>query len=308
MWRFIVRRLLQIVLVFLGVTLLIYLAVYSLPGDPIRAMAGDRPLSPSTVAALRERLRLDDPVFVRYFEYLGGLLRGDFGTDFNDRSVAQQMGARWPVTIQLAMTAWVIEVIAGIAFGVVAAMRRGKTADHATLFVSIAVISVPAFVISYTAQLLLGVRAGIFPVSGISEGWPASYLLPGLVLAAFGMASVARLVRASVLENLRADYVRTAYSKGLSTSQVMTRHVLRNSLISAVTFLAIDLGALLGGAVVVEGIFNLPGIGQLLFRSVATHDGPVVVGVATALVMVFLLANLVVDMLYGVLDPRIRHE
>jgi oligopeptide transport system permease protein len=308
MGRYAVRRLLQLVVVFLGVTLLVFLAIYALPGDPIRGMAGDQPLSPSVVEALRERYHLNDPVLVRYVGYLGDVLTGDLGEDFNGRSVSTLMAERWPVTIRLALTAWLIEVTLGILLGVFAALRRGKVFDYAVLVFTIAVISIPIFVLGYTAQLLLGVRAGIFPISGVEDGWPRSYLLPALILAAFGLASVARLVRTSVLENLRADYVKTALAKGLSRRYVIGRHVLRNSLIAAVTYLAIELGYLLGGAVIIEGIFNLPGVGQLLFTAIRVHEGPVIVGVSTALVIVFLVANLAVDVLYGVLDPRIRRD
>jgi ABC-type dipeptide/oligopeptide/nickel transport system permease component len=308
MGRYVLSRLVQLVIVFFGVTLLIYLAVWALPGDPIRAMAGDRPLSESVINAMRERHNLNDPVLVQYAKYMAGLLTGDFGTDFNGRSVSDQMAQRWPISARLALSAWFLEIVVGISLGVVAALRRGKWQDYTILFFTIAVISVPVFVLGYTAQLLLGVRAGVFPVSGISDGWPVSYLLPAVIVATFGIATVARLVRASVLENLRADYVRAAFAKGLSRRRVVSVHVLRNSLIAAVTLLGVNLGILLGGAVVIEGIFNIPGIGQLLFRSLQAQEGAVVVGVATALVLIFLLANLAVDLLYGVLDPRIRHE
>jgi oligopeptide transport system permease protein len=308
MGRYIASRLIQLVVVFFGVTLLIYVAVWALPGDPIRAMAGDRPLSESVINAMREQHNLNDPMLVQYIKYMGGLLTGDFGTDFNGRSVADQMAQRWPVTIRLALTAWLIEIVAGIALGLVAALRRGRWPDYTVLFFTIAVISIPIFVLGYTAQLLLGVHGGIFPVSGISDGWPVSYILPAVIMAALGMAAVARLVRVSVLENLRADYVRAAFAKGMSRRRVVSVHVLRNSLIAAVTFLGVELGFLLGGAVVIEGIFNLPGVGQLLFRSIQVQEGAVVVGVATALVLIFLVANFIVDLLYGVLDPRIRHD
>lgn len=308
MRRYIAYRLVQLVIVFLGVTLLIYVAVWALPGDPIRAMAGDRPLSESVINAMRDRHNLDDPLFVQYAKYMAGLFSGDFGTDFNGRPVSSQMAQRWPVSIRLALTAWVLEIVVGITLGVVAALRRGRWPDYTILLFTIAVISVPIFVLGYTAQLLLGVHAGIVPVSGTGEGWPVSYILPGVILAMFGTASVARLVRVSVLENLRADYVRAAFAKGLSRRRVVSVHVLRNSLIAAVTLMGVNLGFLLGGTVIIEGIFNLPGVGQLLFRSIQTQEGSVVVGVATALVVIFLLVNLLVDLLYGVLDPRIRHD
>lgn len=308
MGRYVIRRVLQLLLVFVGVTLLIYGMVYALPGDPIRGMAGDRPLAPSVVHALRARYHLNDPFIVQYGEYLKGLLHGDLGEDFNGNSVSSLMRERWPVTIRLALTAWVIEVVFGIALGVFAALRRGRWLDQVVLVFTIAVISVPVFVLGYTAQLLLGVKAHIFPVSGTEYGWPRSYLLPAIILAAFGLASVARLSRTSMLENLRADYVRTAMAKGLSMPRIVVRHVLRNSLIAAVTYLGIDLGYLLGGAVIIEGVFNLPGVGQLLFTSIQIHEGAVVVGVSTALVLVFLVANLIVDLLYAFLDPRIRYD
>jgi oligopeptide transport system permease protein len=306
--RYVVRRVLQLILVFVGVTLLIYGMVYALPGDPIRGMAGDRPLAPSVVHTLQQRYNLNDPFFVQYGKYIWGLLHGDLGQDFDGNNVSTLMSERWPITIRLALTAWVIEVLFGLTLGIVAALRRGKWVDHTVLVFTIAVVSVPIFVLGYTAQLLLGVKAHILPVSGAVDGWPRSYILPAVILAAFGLASVARLTRTSVLENLRADYVRTAISKGLSTPRIVIRHVLRNSLIAAITYLAIDLGYLLGGTVIIEGIFNLPGVGQLLFTSIQTHEGPVVVGVSTALVLIFLLANLAVDLLYGVLDPRIRYD
>ena len=306
MGRYTFRRLIQMVFVFFGVTLIIYAAVWALPGDPIRALSGDRPMSESTINALREQFHLNDPFYVQYLTYIGNLLRGDLGTDFSGRSVAQQMGSRWPVTINLALTALLFEAVFGIVLGTIAAVR-GKVTDYVILFFSISIISLPVFVLAYMGQILLGVKAGIFPVSGTNQGW-LSYVLPGFILATTGMASVARLVRSSVLENLKADYTRTAHAKGLSNFRVLTRHVLRNSLIPAVTFLAIDLGYLMGGAIVIEGVFNLPGIGQLLFRSTAAQEGAVVVGVASFLVLIFLLTNLLVDLLYGVLDPRIRYE
>ena len=306
MGRYTVRRLIQMVFVFFGVTLIIYAAVWALPGDPIRALSGDRPMSESTINALREQFHLNDPFYLQYLTYIGNLLRGDLGTDFSGRSVAQQMGSRWPVTINLALTALLFEAVFGIVLGTIAAVR-GKVTDFVILFFSISIVSLPVFVLAYMGQIILGVKAGIFPVSGANQGW-LSYILPGFILATTGMASVARLVRSSVLENLKADYTRTAHAKGLSNFRVLTRHVLRNSLIPAVTFLAIDLGYLMGGAIVIEGVFNLPGIGQLLFRSTAAQEGAVVVGVASFLVLIFLLTNLLVDLLYGVLDPRIRYE
>jgi oligopeptide transport system permease protein len=305
--RYALRRSLHAVPVFFGTTFLIFALVFAIPGDPIRALSGDRPVSRTTVEALRAEYHLDDPLVVQYGTYLAGLARGRFGRDFNGRPVADIMAQRFPVTLRLTLVAFAFELVAGLAAGVLAALRRRSFVDTLVLVTTTLIISIPVFVLGFTLQLLFGVRLGWFPVAGISAGW-GSYLLPGVVLGATSLAYVARLTRTSLVENLRADYVRTAVAKGLSRRRVVGRHALRNSLIPVVTYLGIDLGALMGGAIVTEGIFNLPGIGQQLFASIRRQEGEVVVGIVTALVLIFILANLAVDLLYGVLDPRIRHE
>jgi peptide/nickel transport system permease protein/oligopeptide transport system permease protein len=309
MWRYVLRRLLQAVPVFFGTTFLIYVLVFALPGDPIRALAGEsKPLAPSVVHALRARYNLDDPLLIQYGKYLIGIFQGNLGETFNGQNVSEVLSGRWAVTAQLAVTAWIFELAVGIVLGVWAGLRRGRLADTLVLGGTTLVIAVPVFVVGYTAQLLFGLKWPIFPTAGTDDGWPVSYLLPGMVLGSLGLSYIARLTRTSLAENLRADYVRTAYAKGLSRVRVIGRHTLRNSLIPVVTYLGIDFGNLMGGAIVTEGIFNLPGIGQQVFQSIQLKEGPVVVGATTVLVLIFLLVNLVVDLLYGVLDPRIRHE
>ncbi|GAA2632744.1 ABC transporter permease [Actinomadura fulvescens] len=308
MWRFIARRLLQAIPVFLGTTFLIYAMVFALPGDPIQALAGEKPLPPSVVNALREHYNLNDPLLLQYVKYLGGLFQGDLGETFDGQAVSDVLSGRWTVTAQLALTAWLFELVIGIGLGVWAGLRRGSLADTLVLGGTTLVIAVPVFVLGYTAQIVLGLNLGLFPTAGTEDGWPMSYLLPGMVLGSLGLSYVARLTRTSIAENLRADYVRTAYAKGLSKVRVVGRHTLRNSLIPVVTYLGVDFGTLMGGAVVTEGIFNLPGIGQQVFQSIQLKEGPVVVGASTLLVLVFLVVNLAVDLLYGVLDPRIRHD
>lgn len=307
MGRYVARRLLQAVPVFIGTTFIIFALVYALPGDPIRALSGDKPISPAVYAELQSRYNLDDPLLVQYAKYMGGLVQGDFGQSFRGREVADIMSERFPVTIKLALVAFAFEIVVGIAAGVLAGLRKGSFVDNLVLLSTTLVVSIPVFVLGFTAQIVLGVKLGWFPIAGVSQGW-YSYLLPGLVLGAISLAYVARLTRTSLVENLRSDYVRTATAKGLSRRRVVGRHALRNSLIPVVTYLGIDLGALMGGAIITEGIFNLPGIGQQVFLSIRAQEGPVVVGIVTALVLVFILANLVVDLLYAVLDPRIRYE
>ncbi len=307
MGRYVARRVLQAIPVFVGVTFLIFTLVYALPGDPIRALAGNKPISPSVYAELQARYNLDDPFLVQYGKYMAGLVQGDFGQSFRGREVSEIMSERFPVTIKLAAVAFVFELLIGIAAGVLAGLRRGSFIDNLVLVTTTLVVSIPVFVLGFTAQLLLGVELGWFPIAGTAQGW-YSYLLPGLVLGAISLAYVARLTRTSLVENMRADYVRTATAKGLPRSRVVGRHALRNSLIPVITYLGIDLGALMGGAIITEGIFNLPGIGQQVFLSIRAQEGPVVIGIVTALVLVFIVANLIVDLLYAVLDPRIRYE
>ena len=307
MGGYVIRRVLQIVPVVIGATFLIFALVFAIPGDPIRALAGDRPMSPSTVAALRDEYNLDDPLVVQYVKYMGDLARGDFGQNYNGREVTSIMAQRFPVTVKLALVALTFEIVIGLLAGVLAALRRRSYLDTLVLVTTTAIVSIPTFVLGFTLQLMVGVELGWFPVAGVSQGLQ-SYLLPGFVLGALSLAYVARLTRTSLVENLRSDYIRTATSKGLSRPRVVGRHALRNSLIPVVTYLGVDLGALMGGAIVTEGIFNLPGVGQQVFTSVRAQEGPVVVGIVTALVLVFIVANLLVDLLYGVLDPRIRYE
>ena len=307
MGRYIVRRLLQVVPVFFGATFLIFALVYAVPGDPIDALVGDRPLEPAVRAELRSRYHLDDPLLVRYGKYVSGLAQGDFGTNFRGRPVSEIMKQRFPVTIRLALLAFAFEAVLGLAAGVVAALRRRSFVDSLVLVSTTVIVAVPVFVLGYGAQKLLAVELGWFPVVGIREGW-RSYFLPAIVLGSLSLCYVARLARASLIEAMRADYVRTARAKGMPERRVVGVHALRNSLIPVVTFLGVDLGSLLSGAIVTEGIFNLPGIGQATFSAIQTQEYATVVGIVTALVLIFILANLLVDLLYAVLDPRIRYR
>lgn len=302
------RRLIEVAIVFIGVTFLIYATVWALPGDPIAALTGDRPLPPNVVAQLREQFHLDDPLWQQYLRYLGGLFTGDLGTSFDGRPVAERMASRWPVTITLAVTAWIIEVVLGVALGMWAGLRKGTAIDRTILFGTILATSIPVFVVGVSAQLVFGLKLGWLPIAGTDAGWPVAFLMPAFVIAVFGLAAIARLMRGSVIDSMESDFVRTLRAKGISRSRIVGVHVTRNSVAPVLTFVAIDLGFLLGGAVVIEGIFNLPGIGQLLFSAIRTHEGPTVVGVATTLVLIFLVLNVLVDIINSALDPRIRHD
>lgn len=307
MARYLAHRLLMAIPVLLGTTFVIYAAVYALPGDPVQALAGPgRAVTPAVTEAIRSRYHLDQPFLVQYWHYLTGLTRGDFGVNFGNLKVSSIIAASWPVTVKLALTTWVIEAVCGVALGVWASVQAGKVADVAVLGATTLILGVPYFIIAYVAQIVLGVKLGWFPVSGVDDGWPLSYLVPACCLALFGLPEISRLTRASVLENLHAEYVDTAVAKGMPGPRILVRHVLRNSLVPVVSMLGLTLGYLLSGTILIEGIFNLPGLGYQVFQGVQQHDGPVVVGISTVLVLVFLVVNLIVDLLYGVLDPRIR--
>jgi peptide/nickel transport system permease protein/oligopeptide transport system permease protein len=305
--RYLIRRLLQFIPVFFGATLLIFVMVWAIPGDPIAALAGDRVLPDTVRDQIRDRYHLDDPLIIQYGKYMGGVFQGDFGDDFRGRPVTDLLGQRLPITARLALLAFGFEVVLGIIAGILAGVRKGGFVDNLVLVSTLVVIAIPIFVLGFLAQLLLGVRFGWFPVSGVQRGL-VSYLLPAMVLGSVSLAYIARLTRTSLIENLRADYVRTATAKGLSRRRVVGIHTFRNSMIPVVTFLAIDLGALMGGAIITETIFNIPGLGRAVFEGVQRQEGTVVVGIVTFLVVVYMVANLLVDVLYAVLDPRIRYE
>ena len=307
MGRFVIRRLLLTIPVLLGASFLIFAMVYALPGDPIRALAGDRPLSPAVAAQLRADYNLGDPLVVQYGKYLAGLAQGDFGSDFHGRPVLETVSQRLPVTAKLTLVAVLFETIIGLAAGLLAGIRRNGYFDNLVLVSTTIIISIPILVLGFFAQFIFGLKLGWFPIAGINQGW-YSYLLPGLVLASASLAYVARLTRTSVAENMNADYVRTARAKGLPNRTVIVRHTLRNSLIPVITFIGADIGALLGGAIVTEAVFNIPGIGRAVFEAVKGQEGAVVVGIVTLMVFFFVFFNQIVDVLYAVLDPRIRYD
>ena len=307
MTRYVIRRLLQFIPVLIAATFIIFALVFAIPGDPIRALSGDRPLSEAVQQTLRDRYNLDDPLLVQYGKYLLNVVQGDFGTTFQGRPVNDIIAQRAPVTIRLALAAFFFQAVIGGLAGVLAALRRQGFIDTLVQVSTTLVVAIPTLVLAMVAQVVFGLHLGWFPVAGIGQGW-YSYILPGLILASTSTALIARLLRTSLIENLRADYVRTATAKGMTRSRVVGRHALRNSLIPVVTFLGADLGALLSGTVIIEGIFNLPGLGGEVFRAIGAQEGTVVVGVVTLFVLAFLIINLFVDILYAYLDPRIRYE
>ena len=305
--RYIGRRLLQTIPVFFGATFLIFAMVYLMPGDPVAALGGDRGLDPTVQARIRAEYNLDKPFWMQYLLYLKGVLTFDFGKTFSGRPVVEQMAHAFPITIRLAFMAIAIEAIFGILLGVIAGMRKGKWFDSTILVFSMVLISVPTFVIGFLLQYFVGVKWGLLPPTVGANVSFKSLLMPAIVLSAVSLAYIIRLTRQSISETAGADFVRTARAKGLTSGSVMNRHILRNSLIPVVTFIGADLGALMGGAIVTEGIFGINGVGGMLWQGIIRGEPSSVVSVTTALVLVYIVANLLVDLLYAVLDPRIRY-
>ncbi len=314
MGRYTLRRLLQLIPVFLGTTFLIYVLVWSIPGDPLAGQCGDRGCPPAFIDKLETKFHLDQPIWLQYLYYLwdpvqeGGILRGDFGETVSGLSVNALILEAYPVTMQLALVAITIEAVIGITAGVLTGLRRGGFLDNLVLVSTLFLIAIPIFVTGFVIQFLLGIKLAIISPTVPNEFGLTDLIVPGFILASGSMAVVSRLARVALVENKRADYVRTAVAKGMSPARVTGVHLLRNSLIPVVTFIGIDIGNLMGGAIVTEGIFNIRGIGGLLFNAIGRKESSLVVSVVVILVIVYLICNLIVDLLYGVLDPRIRYE
>ncbi|MER5863934.1 ABC transporter permease [Kitasatospora sp. NPDC002040] len=307
MGRFVARRLLQMIPVFLGTTLLIFVMVRVLPGDPVAAMWGDKAPDPAQLAAFTHKLGLDLPWYEQYFDYMGKLFTGNFGETMAGRQVIDVITEALPVTIRLALMAFAIEIVFGVGIGLLAGLKRGRFADKSTLIFTLVLISIPVPVLGYLFQTLFADQLKWVTPTVQDSMNLSQLLLPAVVLGSLSLAYVARLSRTSIVENIRADYIRTATAKGLPRRRIIGTHLLRNSMIPVVTFLGTDLGALMGGAIVTEGIFNVKGVGNALFRAINQKEGATVVGFVVVLVIVYLVASLIVDLLYAVLDPRIRY-
>ncbi len=307
MVRYILLRLLQAVPVFIGTTLLIYFMVFAMPGNPILALFGDKTPNPDLVARLEAQYHLDQPFIVQYWYYITGIFHGDFGTAYSGQPVSDLLVHAFPITLRLAIIAIIFEMVFGITVGLVSGLRKGGVFDTVSLLISLVLISLPIFVIAFVAQYTFGIKLEWFRAT-VGEGAPIQDLiLPGLVLASINFAVVVRLTRSSVLETQGMDFVRTAYGKGLSRGRVVPVHILRNSLIPVVTSLGADFGILIVGATVTEGIFNVHGVGGTLYKAIQLSQGPTVVSFVTVMVILYLIVNILIDLLYAVLDPRIRY-
>jgi peptide/nickel transport system permease protein len=315
MTTYIIRRLLILPLLMLGISLIVFILIQMAPGDPIAAQYGLKlaEADPVKIARLREDLGLNDPILVQYGRYLLRLVRGDMGQSLTTRTpVIEEISSRYPATMELAFTAMILVVIISVPLGVLAALRRGTLVDNFLMAGALFGVSIPNFWFGIMSILVFGLWLGWLPISGRGDG-PLFQRLSFLVLPAFtlaiGLMGInSRLVRSSMLEVLGLDYIRTAYAKGVRPRLVIVRHAVRNALIPVITVLGLQFASLLGGAIIIETIFAWPGIGRLAVNAIWRRDYPVIMGTVLIFSFTFILANLIIDILYTMLDPRIRYE
>ncbi len=306
MLRFIARRLALTIPVLVGVATLVFSLIHLIPGDPAQAMLGEA-AAPADVEELRRTLGLDRPLLEQYGLFLRGVVKGDLGRSMRTREpVTDTIVARMPATFELALAAMLVAVAIAIPLGIAAAVWRGTAIDHGATTLALVGISIPNFWLGPLLALVFAVELGWLPVSG--RGTAAHLLLPSISLGAALAAILARMTRATLLEELREPYVQAARARGVSWSRAVLRHAFRNSLIPVVTLLGLQFGAVLTGAVITETIFGWPGIGRLLVQSIGFRDYPLVQGCILLIAVTYVGVNLLTDLVYGVIDPRIRYE
>jgi peptide/nickel transport system permease protein len=320
---YVIRRLLQLVIVLFGVSVITFLMLYVIPGDPARMLAGKN-ATPEKIALIREQKGLDKPIYVQYGVWISGVVQGDLGESYYLRQdVSEMIWELAPNTIQLALAAVLIEML-GIPLGMYSALRQYTFWDTALTTAALIIWGIPVFVLGVFMQWFFGLKLtqltglDIFPLTGAGDtvlyifpaSWPSlsTLILPAVTLGLLGVAYISYMQRASMLEVIRADYVRTARAKGLGERKVVTKHAFKNAVIPVMTIAGLDLGALMGGAILTETVFSRPGIGLMIFQAIGARDVPVVAGGVLFATVVFVFANLFVDLGYAAVDPRIRLE
>ena len=304
--RYLIRRILLTIPVLIGVATLVFSLIHLVPGDPAQAMLGEG-ASERDVADLRSRLGLDRPLIEQYGRFMRGLVQGDLGISFRTgQPVVTAIIERVPATVELALASMFVAMIVAIPLGIVAAVRRATFLDYSAMTLALAGISIPNFWLGPMLAIVFAVQLGWLPVSG-RGGWE-SLVLPSAALGAALAAILARMTRASLLEELKELYVRAARARGVSQARAILGHALRNSLIPLVTILGLQFGAVLTGAVITETIFAWPGVGRLLIQSIGFRDYPLVQGCILLIAITYVTVNLITDLVYGVLDPRIRYD
>jgi ABC-type dipeptide/oligopeptide/nickel transport system permease component len=311
MIAFIVRRLIAVVPILLGISLIIFVLMSVVPGDPIAGLIDPRQgtFDPKAAEELRHQWGLDRPKYEQYLLFLGNAVRGDLGRSLHQHSpVVNLVAERFPATARLALAAMLYATVVGVSMGVIAAVKRNTWADTASMVVALGGVSMPVFWLGLMLMLLFGVILQWLPVSGMGQGEPKYLVLPALTLGSVVTGIIARVTRSAMLNVIQQDYILTARAKGLAERTVMYRHALKNALIPVVTIVGVQTGNLLAGAVITETVFNWPGVGRLLVQSIFQRDLPVVQGVVLFLALMFAGVNLVVDLIYGFIDPRIRYS
>lgn len=313
MFDYIVRRLLWAIPTLLGVFTIIFVLTFMMPGDPVRAIMGEQyqRADPATIERVRDQLGLNDPLFVRYVRFLSRSLQGDLGQSYVlDESVNEILAYRFPRTLQLMGAALLVAILIGIPAGIFAARHQYSWIDNALMLIAVLGVAMPVFWQAVLAKIFLtqdtwGVA--LFPVAGYGGGNPYYMVLPSLVLGTHLSATIARVMRSSLLEERGKDYSRTALSKGLTGNRVIVGHQLRNAMIPVVTVIGLDVGYLLGGSVVTETVFNWPGLGRAVIAAISRRDAPVIIGTLVFGAMLFIVVNIVIDIVYAILDPQVRY-
>jgi len=305
-YTYMLRRVLASVPVLLGVTLLVFLMLHAIPGDPVYLVLGEH-ATPEAVAALRSTLGLDRPLAEQFLSFVSNAARGNLGRSMlTGRDISKEIAARFPLTLKIAIAAVCVEIVIGLGLGITAALNHGSIWDNAAMIGALIGVSTPSFWLALILMYIFAVRLDVVPISGY-EGW-TSLILPCITLGLLSGGRIARMTRSTLLEVLRQDYVRTARAKGLGERAVIYRHCLKNALIPVVTLIGMDFGSLLGGAIITETVFALPGIAQLAINGINRRDFPITQGVVLVMSLVFVCVNLVVDIVYSLLDPRIRYK
>jgi len=305
MLRYVARRLLHLIPVLLGISFFVFLLVHLVPGDPVRVMLQDVG-SPEQVERMRKQLGLDRPFYVQYASFVVRAAQGDFGRSIHTRRpVAQEIAFRIPYTVRMAVAAMLVAVVMGIGLGAVAATHHQSALDYGTMVVALAGVSLPSFWFGLVLILIFSLHLRWLPPAGADT--LLHLILPAVTLGSGAAAIIARLTRSSMLEVLRQDYIRTARAKGLSAQRMVYRHALKNAMIPVVSIVGLQFAGLLGGAVIVETVFGWPGIGRLAVDAIFNRDIPVIQAVVLVAAVIFVFVNLLVDLLYGLLDPRIRY-
>lgn len=305
MFHYVARRLLHLIPVLLGISFLVFLLVHLVPGDPVRVMLADAG-SPEQVERMRRQLGLDRPIYVQYASFVVRAAQGDFGRSIHTRRpVAQEVAFRIPYTVRMAVAATIVAVAMGVVLGAIAAMHHQSALDYGTMVVALAGVSLPNFWLGLVLILMFSLHLRWLPPAGADSF--LHLILPAVTLGTSSSAIIARLTRSSMLEVLRQDYIRTARAKGVGPRRLVYRHALKNAMIPVVSIVGMQFASLLGGAVIVETVFGWPGIGRLAVDAIFTRDIPVIQAVVLVAAVIFVFMNLLVDLLYGLLDPRIRY-